>query len=298
MPIDTSDWPEISLGYHRFRSPPDFTKPEMTATIGTASLSILRGQSGTAADIVGAQDDVGEIVRHLTVGEWEILVTREDMGLVVSSYTFLVFGVRRVGQDIVLTRDSMSQTQFPGADDAEKWLFHSLTEVYPLTERGAAQGFVFDDLFFETSYLEQQRPGIEARFAAHAGLIGADGGSGSDSFTSNSYDLAFLIEPAQSGEGERPLAMPTDIASLPGVNVKSRSLQLGGAEVSLSRVTMTENGERETWFDASLFWFGDEQIAPGTLLTSAHMKFINAIRPDAEAEERALGLLTSITQEK
>ena len=296
MPTDTSDWPEIYLGYHRFRSPPEFTVPEVTATIGTASVSVLHGQPGSGTEIVHAQSDVGEIIRQMSVGKWEIFVAREDAGLVVSSYTYLVFGVQRVGTDVVLTRDSMSRTQFPEGDDAEKWLFHSLTTVRPITDRGSAKGFAFDSMFFETSYLDQLRSELSARFTASASLLGAEQGSSTRSVDSNNYHLSFIIESDGHSGDTRPLAAPDDISTLPGVSVENRKFEINGADAGFSRVTMVEDGKQYTWFDAALFWLDEKQVVPDTLLTSAHLKFIYAVKPNIEAEAHAVGILTSINR--
>lgn len=168
VPADLSAWPTVHLGFHQFRTPPDFTAPDITATIGSTAITVLRNQAGRAQDIVLAQEDVGEIIRHMTVNDWEVFVTSEDMGLIVSSYTYLVLGLYRVGNDVVMTRDSMSRTDFPKGDDAEKWLFHSLTRVAPVGPNARAMGFVFDGLFFETAYFDQAGPDAEAMFSASA----------------------------------------------------------------------------------------------------------------------------------
>ncbi|WP_147273274.1 hypothetical protein [Paracoccus lutimaris] len=304
MPADLSAWPTVHLGFHQFRTPPDFTAPDITATIGSTAITVLRNQAGRAQDIVLAQEDVGEIIRHMTVNDWEVFVTSEDMGLIVSSYTYLVLGLYRVGNDVVMTRDSMSRTDFPKGDDAEKWLFHSLTRVAPVGPNARAMGFVFDGLFFETAYFDQAGPDAEAMFSASAVRAEETGQAEADAAASNNYQLYFIIGPADQGGDDRPLVKPNDIADVPGVKVENSTLKVDGADAGFSRVTLREGDDVQTWFDATVFWpVGSSPGAtltssPGATLTSAHLKFVNAAEPEADAEGRALGLLTSISRRR
>lgn len=288
MAADTSEWPEVHLGFHSFRSPPDFGSPKVSAIIGPTSVDVLRNELRSAEAILAEQTDIGEIFRHTQVGGWDIYVTYEDTGLVVSSYVFLVFGIQRVGRDLVLTSGTMERPAFPNGDDAEAWRFHSLTKVRPLAVRGGAKGFALDGLFFETSYFDGGVPDASAQFDAYADLSGSDDGN------TNSYRLMFLTEGDDLSDDDRPLAMPADISSFPGAKVTKSELEVDGADAAFSRVAFKENGQELIWFDAGIYWFGRRQPEPGALHTSVHLNFANEARQPDEAEARALGMLTSI----
>lgn len=288
MAADTSEWPEVHLGFHSFRSPSDFDFPKVSAIIGPASVDVLHNELRPVEAILAEQPDAGQIFRHAQVGGWDIYVTYEDTGLVVSSYVFLVFGIQRVGRDLVLTRSTMERPAFPNGDDAEAWRFHSLTKVRPLADRRSAKGFALDGLFFETSYFDGGIPDASAQFNAYAELSGTDEGD------TNNYRLMFLTEGDASSGDDRPLAMPADISSFPGAKVTKREVEVDGADAAFSRVSFKENGQESIWFDAGIYWSGRRQPEPGALHSSAHLNFANEARQPDEAEARALGMLTSI----
>ncbi|MDO5638856.1 MAG: hypothetical protein Q4G28_03220 [Neisseria sp.] len=299
MAMDTTGWREISLGYHSFLSPPDFTPPQMTARVGSATLHILRDEPRSFSELVQAQDDTGDIVRHIKSGDWDIFVTREDSGLVVSSYTFLVFGMLRIGPDVVLTRDSMSRSEFPQADDDRKWQFHRVTTVTRADAASASdlQGFILNDLVFLTdSSVAAGEEGLI--FQAFAAARDADQGNGSSSETHNNYEVTFIFMPHDGSADDRLLTTPPDISTMPGVTVNNRELKVDGADAVLSRVEITEGERSLTTFDGAVYWFGAKLPAQGELLVSAHSKFVNDALPANEAETRAMAMLTSIRRRR
>lgn len=293
MALDTTDWTEIRLGYHSFLSPRDFSRPRMTAQVGSASLQILRDEPRTFLELVRSQDDAGDVVRHFSAGDWDIFVTREDSGLVVSSYTFLVFGLLRLGPDVVLTRDSMSRSDFPQADDDRKWQFHDATPVARLPGPANSVGFVLEDLIFQTdASVAAGQDGLI--FQAFAVAQDADQGSGTSSETYNNYEMTFSYTPHVGPADERPLATPPDMSTMPGVAVTNREMKVDDADAVLSRVQMTEGERSLTVFDGAVYWFGDRAPAQGELLVSAHSRFVNEAIPAEEAEARATAILASI----
>lgn len=299
VPSETHDWPEYRLGYHVFRPPPDFAPPVTTATIGTMELRVLRDQVGSLPDILALQPDVGETVHHQKAGGWDIFVTLDDNGLLVSSYSLHIIGLIRVGPDVVLTHDRIARQRFPDGKDIARWHFHMQTSVEVWAGQQSGEGFAYSGMLFRTNDPAWLAT-AGVRFSAYATLADLDEGRRQSSSARNSYNLAFRLTGHQQGDSFPQQMVPgPDVSAFPGAKVAHGSVQTEEAEGGFSTVTLTANGETATWFDAALFWQpGDRRPKPGEVLVSAHLNFINAMRPVDEAEARALGLVHSIRNEQ
>lgn len=296
MTMDISTWPLVHLGYHQFRTPPDFTDPELSATVGGASIVVLGGQTGSLEEVALAQEGAGQVVRRETFGDWQVFVLTEDMGLVISDYTYLALAFHRVGDRVVMTRDAISRSDFPDGNDPDRWLFHKLSKLRSVQKRDAAEGFVFDGVFFEMPYSVNTGSGLGLEFTASAVLATETGQPAEDIAGTNNYKLTFITDTADAGEDDRPLATPGDVADTPGARVDNRALKVDGADAGFSRVTLSSGGNREIWFDGSVYWPGGEQ--PGSTLTSAHFQFVNDAQPESDAEARALAILSSLRRNR
>lgn len=283
--IDTSSWPRHCLGYHSFIAPPDLSLTSSSAQVGTEELSVVTTPA-PVREFIEAQEDFGQALVIKQVNDWLVIVASENLGLTVSSRTVVVYGARRVGSQIALTRAGASKSRIAGGgNDPRLWAFHSRTNPLPLADRGGAEGFCYDGMFFAGP-----PPEGEASFSASLAELDLPDSRGVRRARSdNSLSLHFLVAD-EAEASDRQLAPQTDISTQPGVSVSSEKLRLMGGDVGLATTSFDDGKQEGHWYDAA--YFGKAGSVSEPLVIS--IQYTNSRLDPADSRELMLGILSGL----
>lgn len=253
-----------------------------SAQIGTEELSVVTTPA-PVREFIEAQEDFGQPLVVKQVNDWLVIVATENLGLTVSSRTVVVYGARRVGPQIALTRAGASKSRIAeGGNDPRLWAFHSRTNPLPMADRGAAQGYCYDGMFFAGPPPE----GEASFFASLAELDPPDSRGVRRARSDHNLNLQFMVAD-ESGASDRPLAPQSDISTLPEVKVSSEKLRLMGGDVGLATTTFDDGKQKGHWYDAA--YFGKAGSVSEPLMIS--VKYTNSRLEPAESRELMLGIL-------
>ena len=277
MDTDTSTWPEYCLGYHTFRAPPELQLATRAAQVGMHEVTVHRTPV-PVTDFILSQDDVHEAIVTQDVNGWIVIVASETAGLAVSSRTLVVYGAQRVGERIVLTRAGASRSRVENdGNDPRLWEFHAQTRAMDLTDRAGQPGFCHDSIFLATT-----APIGEAEFFA---TLNGEGVARSD----QSMTVLVLFG-GTDGEASRPLALQTDIGTLPGIDVASESLTIAGRSFGVATTNFDDGNQSGHWYDASAFGQPNSTSEP----LAISIKYQDTTLEPTQSRERLLGILSSI----
>ena len=283
--IDTTDWPRHCLGYHSFIIPPEMEEGGISATasVDFQEIIVLKNYTGTPRSAIESQDDYAGVVFEVEVNDWLVLVTRENLGLIISDITYMVYGVRRVGADVVMTRQNVSiELVGERGDEPKLWEYHARTTPMLLADWGGREGYCFKGLFFESG-----PPKYRAVFRATAGELEPLGsGGGRLLLTSNNIYISFSIEPNVDLTGTRPLAPQDDISNLPEVTVKSESIRVLGDAGGLSTVVYESEDEKALWYNVTIY--GEEMSTSDPWVS---IKYTNYVDSPEDSREKIMAIL-------
>ncbi|GEM_PF-5513843 len=286
--IDTTDWPRHCLGYHSFIIPPEMEEGGIspTASVDFQEIIVLKNYTGTPRSAIESQDDYAGVVFEIEVNGWLVLVTREDLGLIISDITYMVYGVRRVGADIVMTSQNVSiELVGEKGDDPKLWEYHARTTPMLLEDRDGREGYCLDGLFFESG-----APKYRARFSAWAAELSPPNHLGKRRKESaNRLNINFTIEPNVDLTGTRPLAPQSDISNLPEVTVKSEAIHVLGGPGGLATVVYESEDESALWYDVAIY--GEEMSISDPWIS---IKYSNYVDSPEESREKILAFLAGI----
>lgn len=286
--LDTTDWPRYCLGYNSFIIPPEMAEGGIspTASVDYRKIIVLANHVGTPRSAIEAREDYAGVVFEIEVNGWLVLVTREDLGLIVSDITYMVYGVRRVGADIVMTSQNVSiELVGENGDDPKLWEYHTRTTPMLLEDRAGREGYCFEGLFFESG-----SPKYRARFSAHAAALGPPNSRGKRRKQSdNGLNINFSIEPNVDLTGTRPFAPQNDISNLPEVTVKSEAIHVLGGSGGLATVVYESEDESALWYDVAVY--GEEMSISDPWIS---IKYSNHVDSPEESREKILAFLAGI----
>ena len=286
--INTDGWPGYCLGYHRFIAPPDLEPSAYDGAVDGQSLSVLHNTPGTPQSIIEAREDFGGIVHRVDVNGWVVIVALEDMGLVVSDYTYVVYGARRVGEDVVLTSASASRKLVGDGNDPRLWEYHARTLPVPIAERGDKKGYCLNGIFFASP-----PPLRQASFSAFLAETDAPNLMGeANARNENSLRIDVSIEQNPDTSDGRPLFPSPDISTFPEVDVASEKLRVMGNDTGLATTTYRGDDGEGLWYDAAIYGQPNSVTDPALIA----LQYANDRVPPEDSRAMMLAVLAGLTR--
>lgn len=159
LDADTSGWSETCVGYHTVMVPPGLSVTQHPATMMDWNHpTILRAYPGAARDAIMQDEGFADIVYEAAVNGWTFVAARKRTSrLVVSSRMLIFFGAQKVGDDVVMFKQSVSLSRIGDPSEPRHVEIYRNMSVLPDSPENRAKGFCFDGFVF-AGY----RPRLEA----------------------------------------------------------------------------------------------------------------------------------------